>query len=105
MEELGVPGASWDVLGRSWRVLRGFLGVSGRSQGSPTGVLGAALGSPWGAYRSLRGPGVTWGVHGGVLEPVIFCVGGMNLLFEKRNIDIVDVWLFLMNSDVSVVGM
>ena len=77
---LGVPGASWEVLGRPWRVLGGFLGVSGRSLGDPREVLGAPLGGPWGAYRSLGGPGVPWGVHGGFLELVIFCFGEVDLL-------------------------
>ena len=49
------------------------------SQGS-LGVLGAALGGPWGAYRSLGGPGVPWRVHGELLELVIFCFGEVDLL-------------------------
>ena len=63
---LGEPWASWDGLGRPWRVLGGFLGVSGMSLGSLWGVLGAALGGPWGACRSLGGHGVPWGIHEGV---------------------------------------
>ena len=95
-----MPGASWEVLGRSWRVLGGFLGVSGRSLGGPWGVLGAALGGPWGAYRSLGGPGVPSGVHGGFLELVIFWFWEVNLLLVLRNIDILYFWSFLTNSDV-----
>ena len=68
--------------------------------GSPWGVLGAALGGPWGAYRSLGGPGVPWSVHGGFLELIVFCFGEVSLLLLYRNIDILNLLSFFMNSDV-----
>ena len=87
---LGVTGES---LGGPWGslVLPGWsLGVPGRfSRGFwvflgpcrvPAGVLGAPLRGPWGAYRSLGGPGVSSGVHGGFLELVIFCFWEVNLM-------------------------
>ena len=69
---LGVPGASWEVLGRPWSVLGRVLGVPGRCLGGLWEVLGAPQEGPWGACRSLGGPGVSSGVHGGFLEVVIF---------------------------------
>ena len=77
-----VPGGAWGFLGGPWASLEGPRGVPGRFwdvPGGPWGVLGAALGGPWGAYRSLGGPGVSWSVHGGFLELVVFCFGEVNL--------------------------
>ena len=48
--------------------------------GGPLGVLGAAVGGPWGAYCSLGDPGASWGVHEGFLELVLFSLGEVNLV-------------------------
>ena len=69
MGSLGVPGASWEVLGRPCRVLGGFLGVSWRSLGEPWGVMGGPLGC-----RGL--PGWSLGVPGGLLESSWAFLGG-----------------------------
>ena len=92
--------ASWEVLGRPWRVLERVKGVSGRSLGGAWGVLGAPLGSPWGAHHSLGGPGLSSGVHGGFLELVIFFVWEVDLFMVWRNIYIFYVQSFLTSSDV-----
>ena len=64
------------------------------------GVLGAPLGGPWSAYRSLGGPGVSSGIHGGFLELVIFSFWDVNLLLVWGNIDMFDFESFLRSSDV-----
>ena len=63
------PGGVWGFLVRPQASLecpRGVLGVLGRSLGGLWGVLGAPLGGSWGACRSLGGPVVSSGVHGGL---------------------------------------
>ena len=70
-----VPGGAWGFPGGPWASLECPREGSGRSWEVPGGlweVLGAPLEGPWGACRSLGGPGVSSGVHGGFLEVVIF---------------------------------
>ena len=70
----GVPGTSWEVLGHSWRVLGGFLGVPGRSRGRS---LGDTWSTPGGSLGCLSLPGRSCGALG---RPWVV-LGTVHLLF------------------------
>ena len=88
---MGVSGGAWGFLGDLWASLEGPREVHGRAwdvPGGSLGFLGAALGDPWGAYRSLGAPGAPSGVHGGSWNLSFVFLGRETALGKKKYYDV-----------------
>ena len=79
-------GASWGLLGPSWRALGGLWGLLGGSWG-PLGSLGGHLSPSWGRLGGLLGPlgallAASWGPLGGLLGALKKDVGADGAVFN-----------------------